>query len=213
MIVQSMSSIELTKEIFSDYESVLKKVTYLIKGLRREVVKSKSKHVHRVFDYKTKKYNDWKIIVDYPYKHPTHMALVYYTDGQGLHGIRVDGIDNSLTHFTPHFLARYNERFAKQTSVSKTELLVRFIDDNFLDVMKYTETRNPLRREIFCRFKDGVGFGDTEYFPEMKKEIIHFRTFITDEMLFKDQLGDVTLMQKGIQMYMQEHKRDFLNRA
>jgi hypothetical protein len=213
MIVHSMSSKELTREIFSDYESVLRKVTHLIKGLRREVVKSKSKHVHRVFDYKTNKYNNWKIIVDYPYKHPTHMAMVYYTDGQGLHGIRVDGNLRSLTHLTPHFLSRYNERLVKLTSVSKIELLVRFLEGNFLDAVKYINTENASRSEILCKFRDGVGFGDSEYFPELRKEILHFRTFITNEMLFDDQLEDVIQMDKGIRMYMQEHRSDFPMRA
>lgn len=213
MIVNSMSSKELTKEIFSDYESVLRKVTYLTNGLRREVVKSKSKHVHRIFDYKTKRYNNWKIIVDYPYKHPRHIAMVYYPDYQGLQGIRVDGNLRSLTHITPHFLSRYNERFVKVDSASKIDLLVRFLQNNFLDAVKYIRTEDPLRNEILCKFRDGVGFGDSEYFPELRKEIIHLRTFITDEMLFDNQMEDVTIMDRGIQKYIQEHRGEFPRRA
>jgi len=213
MIVHSMSSKELTREIFSDYESVLRKVTHLTNGLRREVVKSKSKYVHKVFDYKTQRYNNWKIIVDYPYKHPKHIAVVYYHDDLGLHGIRVDGNLRSLTHLTPHFLSRYNERFVKLNSVSKIELLVCFIEDNFLDAVKYINTENPLRSEILCKFKDGVGFGDSEYFPDIRKEIIHFRTFINDEMLFEDQMDDAILMNSGIQKFMLDHPRDFPRRA
>lgn len=213
MIVPSMSSKELTKEIFSDYESVLTKATHLTDGLRREVVKSKSKHVHKIFDYKTKRYNNWKIIVDYPYKHPRHISVVYYPDDQGLHGIRVDGNLSSLTHITPHFLSRYNERFLMVDSGSKIELLVRFLEDNFLEAVKYIETGNPLCRKILSKFKDGVGFGDSEYFPELRKEILHFRTFITDEMLFDDQMKDVTIMDRGIQKYIQEHRGEFPMRA
>jgi hypothetical protein len=208
-----MSSKELTREIFSDYESVLCKTTHLINGLRREVVKSRSKYVHKIFDYKTMRYNKWKIIVDYPHKHPKHIAVVYYTDPMGLHGIRVDGNLRSLTHITPHFLSRYNERLVKLNSVTKIDLLVRFLEENFVEVVKYIDTENPLRRKILSKFKDGVGFGDSEYFPELRKEILHFRTFISDDMLFNDQAEDVKLLDKGIRMYMQEHQRDFLKRA
>jgi len=213
MIVQSMSSLELTREVYSDFEIVQKKIVHIIKNLRREVVKSKSKYVHRIFDYKTNKYNNWKIIVDYSYKNPKSISLVYYNDCFGLHGIRVDGDSKSLTHFTPHFLARYNERFVKLSIASKVELLVRFIDENFLEVVKYIETGDPLKRDIFCKFKDGVGFGDSEYFPEIRKEIIHFRTFVTDKMLFQDQLVDACRMNTIIHNYLQEHRTGFQKRA
>lgn len=213
MIVPSMTSKELVKEIFQDYESVFTKTCYLIQGLRREVVKSKSKHVHRVFDYRTKKNNNWKIIVDYQFKHPKHIAFVYFRDDLGVHGIRVDGIPESLTHYTPHFLSRYNERFVKLTSVSEIELLVRFIEDNILDAVKYIEKGNSLKRDFFCKFNDGVGLGDTEYFPDLGKELLHFRTFITDRMLYKDQLEHADRMNSLIKKYIQENSIDFQKRA
>lgn len=98
-------------------------------------------------------------------------------------------------------------------SGSKIELLVRFLEDNFLEAVKYIETGNPLCRKILSKFKDGIGFGDSEYFPELRKEILHFRTFITDEMLFDDQMKDVTIMDREIQRYMKEHKSEFPMRA
>ena len=51
MIVHTMNSKELLKEIFNDYKIVERKANYLGLSLRREAVKSKEKHVHRIFDY------------------------------------------------------------------------------------------------------------------------------------------------------------------
>jgi hypothetical protein len=64
---------------------------------------------------------------------------------------------------------------------------VRFLEDNFLEAVKYIETGNPLCRKILSKFKDGVGFGDSEYFPA-KKRNSSLQNFITDEMLFDDQM-------------------------
>ena len=56
MIVPAMNSLELLTEIFNDLEIVNRKAIYLTESLRREAVKSKTKHVHRIFDYRSMQY-------------------------------------------------------------------------------------------------------------------------------------------------------------
>jgi len=61
MIVPAMTSKELLMEIARDYSMVMKKAMYLTESLRRLAVKSKEKHIKRVFDYKSKQKNNWLI--------------------------------------------------------------------------------------------------------------------------------------------------------
>ena len=104
MIVPAMNSKELAIEVFKDLETVDIKAMYLAQGLRREAVKSKFKYVKRVFEYKSRRLNEWLIIVDYYVKNPIFIVVVYYLDIYGLNGIMVDGNNQTLTHFSPHFL-------------------------------------------------------------------------------------------------------------
>ena len=193
MIVPSMSSKELHREIISDFEIVVKKAYYLSLGMRREVVKSKKKYVRRTFDYKTRKYNNWIIVIDYHLKEPMFYSAVYFLDQYGFNAIRVNSDLRSLTHFTPHFLERYNERFLKHEELSKIELLKRFIAENPFDAVRYF-TQDPSRNRIFCRFKEGIGLGEEEILSEMSQGFLHFKTYITNEMIHEGQLNDFNLL-------------------
>jgi hypothetical protein len=189
MIVPSMTSEELYREIISDDESVKKKAYYLALGMRREVVKSRTKHICRAFDYKTRKYNKWIIVIDYHQKEPAFYSAVHFLDQHGFNAVRVNADLESLTHFTPHFLERYNERFLKHEELSKIDLLKRFIAENPFDAISYFP-QDPSKNPIFCRFKEGIGLGDEEILSEKGLQILHFRTYITNEMIHEGQLND-----------------------
>ena len=164
MIVPAMNSKELAIEVFKDLETVDIKAMYLAQGLRREAVKSKFKYVKRVFEYKSRRLNLWLIIIDYYVKQPFFTIVVYYLDPSGLNGIMVDGNNQTLIHFTPHFLERYNERFLIQPKISKLELLKRFIPANSLEVIRVVPDNSSLENRIFGRFKEGIGLGLKEEF-------------------------------------------------
>jgi hypothetical protein len=67
---------------------------------------------------------------------PVFTVVVYYIDNCGLNGIRINWNNKSLTHFTSHFLERYNERFLRQENLSKLELLKQFIPKNPIEVIR-----------------------------------------------------------------------------
>ena len=159
MIVPAMNSKELINEIYKDLEPVNIKAIYLAQGLRREAVKSKSKYIQRVFEYKSRRFNQWLIVVNYYFKQPFYIVVVYYLDSYGLNGIMVDGNNKTFTHFTPHFLERYNERFLMQPDIPKLELLKRFIPVNSLEIIKVVPESNSRGNRIFGRFKEGIGLG------------------------------------------------------
>ena len=164
MIVPNMNSKELLIEVFKDLEVVNRKATYLTQGLRREAVKSKTKYVQRVFDYKSMRHNYWFIVVDYLVSEPSFTIVVYYRDQYGLNGILVDGTHQALIHFTPHFLDRYNERFLKQKGVSKVELLKRFVPTNSLQVIKAEQKSETIRIRSSEDLKKVLDWDTWKYF-------------------------------------------------
>jgi hypothetical protein len=138
MIVPAMNSRELLTEILKDFKIVERKAYYLASGLRREAVKSKSKYVQRKFDNRSPQRNKWLITIDFFVARPSFNAIAYYLDQHGLNGIRVNASLKSLTHLTPHFLDRYNDRFLHQPNLPKIELLKQFTSRNPLDVTMKT---------------------------------------------------------------------------
>lgn len=213
MIVPAMNSKELIVEVFKDLENVNIKAVYLAQGMRREALKSKSKYVQKVFEYKSRRLNHWLIIVDYYVKQPIYTAVVYYVDSLGLNGIMVDGNNQTLTHFTPHFLDRYNERFLMQPKISKLELLKRFIPANSLEIIRVMPDCSTVGNRIFGRFKEGIGLGFKEEFREMQKEIYHFKTFISTDMIFESQKEDFNLTDKQYDLYWKELLKNTSRRA
>lgn len=204
MIVPSMNSKELLNEVINDLEIVYRKSGYLTESLRREAIKSKTKHVHRIFDYKSKRLNNWFIVVDYIIGHPAFIVVVYYIDQYGLNGIRVDADGLSLTHFTPHFLERYNERFLKQPDLSKLELLKRFIPNNPVYVIQSEFDEETEQYAIFVRVKEGIVLGTKEILLEEKMEINHYKTFISNEMIFESQIDDFNSTSKLYKSFLNE---------
>ena len=203
-VAKALDDNERYKEVYKDVETVNIKAIYLAKSLRREAVKSKSKYVQRVFEYKSRRLNQWLIIVDYYVKQPIFTVVVYYLDPSGLNGIMIDGNNQTLTHFTPHFLERYNERFLMQPNISKIELLKRFVPKNSLEVIRVVPDSSTIEKRIFGRFKEGIGLGFKEEFHEIQKEIYHFKTFISTNMIFESQEEDFNLTDKRFDLYWNE---------
>jgi len=204
MIVPAMNSKELLSEVFKDLEVVDRKATYLTQGLRRAAVKSKTKYVHRVFNYKSLRNNSWLIYVDYYVKEPCYTVVVYYNNQYGLNGILIDGGNQALIHFSPHFLERYNERFLHENGTSNLDLLKRFIPINSMQVIKVVQKIDIDKNQIFGRFKEGVGLGYEEVFHDKGKVFHHFKTFISNDMILDHQIEDFNILGKRYDTYWEE---------
>lgn len=204
MIVPKMNSEELLTEVFKDLEVVDRKAKYLTQGLRRAAVKSKTKYVHKVFNYKSMRHNCWLIIVDYYLKDPLYTVVLYYRHQNGLNGILVDGGNQALIHFTPHFLDRYNERFLNEKGTSNLELLKRFIPINSLHIVKAVQRIDSNKNRIFGRFHEGVGLGYKEEFHEKGQVFHHFKTFISNDMIHEGQIEDFNALGNHYDAYWEE---------
>ena len=201
MIVSSMNSCELAKEILLDASSVDRKANYLSEGLRRTAVKSKDKSFYHIFEYKSKRQNHWLIAINYFKGLPTIHTIVYYLNEQGINAISI-GDNEKLYRFSPHFLIRYNERFLKQENISKLDILKRFISVNKAGITEIDDINNY----IFCRFPEGIALGVIETI-DFRKRIYHFRTFISNQMVYDDQQNSVELASQYYEKYGQELKK------
>jgi hypothetical protein len=187
MIVPSMNSKELLREVFNDFTIVERKAYYLCESLRRAAVKSKHKHVQKIFDYRSTRYNNWIILVDCYVAISVFRSVVWYLDEFGMNGLRVNSDSKSITHLTPHFLDRYNERYLHQPTLSKLDLLKQFTQENPCEVIMSAPVIDATQNRIFGRFDEGVGLGLKEVFSETRNEITHFKTFISNDMILAGQ--------------------------
>ena len=181
MIVSSMNTCELVKEIMLDSPLVDRKAEYLSESLRRTAIKSKDKSYFHIFDYKSKRQNNWLIVINYFKGLPTFNTIVYYLNEHGINAIAI-GEQCKFFRFSPHFLIRYNERFLKQENISKLDLLKRFVTVNKAGITEVDD----IHQYIFSRFTEGIGLGNIEII-DYQKRIYHFRTFISNQMVFEDQ--------------------------
>ncbi len=187
MIVKSMNSREIMNEIAKDYPMVLKKAIYLTDSLRRAAVKSKNKHVYKTFDYKTKRQNTWLIIINYYVNNPVLDVVLHYLDDYGLNGILVGVNLKTLIHYTPHFLERYNERFLKQSNISKKELLKQYVSNNDVGHAKISTEISTMTDRIFVRTREGIGLGCMEKLNGIQNDYFHYKTFISNDMILRHQ--------------------------
>lgn len=206
MIVPSMNSEELVKEIRIDYPQIIRKANYLVVELRRKAVKSKDKRYQQIFEYKSVRENNWLILVNYINGLPTYTVTVYYLNERGINAISVNGDLLKLYRFSSHFLDRYNERFLKQENVSKLEILKRFLKNNSVGTTEFGKEINDIEQWIFSRFSEGIALGLVERLSSDWR-IYHFRTFISNEMVFEDQQKSITKASEFYKTYSHEiHK-------
>jgi hypothetical protein len=205
MIVPSMNSQELVVEISKDFKLVMRKAKYITDSLRREAIKSKTKHVHRVFDYKSQQRNDWLIIVDHYVGDPIFIIAVVYLDNNGqLNGIMTDNQNRSLYHYSSHFLERYNERFLRQENISKKELLTQYLSQNPTTMCTSAKDKDDMKNRFFGRSREGIGLGNVEEVNANPNTIMHFRTFIANDMIFESQTEDFNETSKEYEIYWME---------
>ena len=81
MILPTMKSEELVREIMKDFPVVYRKGKYALEKLRRPALKSRNRHVQRIYDYESKNNNNWIIFCDYHVKDPLWYVVVHFIVG------------------------------------------------------------------------------------------------------------------------------------
>lgn len=198
-----MNTQELTNEIFLDYPMVVRKAMYLTESLRRKAIKSKNKSCHQIFEYKSNRKNNWLVFVDYYVAEPTFQVVVYYLNEFGFNAMRVDADKRTLNHYSSHFLDRFNERFLKQENISKLELLKRFLTKNSVGSIEVAKNCDGYVNRFFGRVREGINLGFVESINYLHS-IIHYKTFISTDMIFESQRGVFDLTGEHYKAYWNE---------
>lgn len=204
MIVPTMNNQEIANEIARDIHKVLIKGVELTYSLRRKAIKSRNKYARGFFKFISKNHNQWLFICQYFKKEQVLIALAYYVDQYGFNALMTDSSQDKLSHFSSHFLDRYNQRFLKQPTLSKIEILKTFMEKNSYGTIQDIPDKGDMKNRIFVKYADGVGLGYYEVVFGSIHRINHIKTFISEDMIFSSQQGDFNEMSKLHQKYTNE---------
>lgn len=84
-------------------------------------------------------------------------------------------------YFSSHFFSRYHSRFLKGAAIGKQELINQYIKNSYIGIIFISETG---REKCALSFQDGYAIGDI---ISRKERIFMFKTFISKDLLRKDQ--------------------------
>lgn len=202
MIVPKMTSEQIYIEIFNEYPSVMRKATRFAESLKRPAIKSKNKYARRVFYFISENKNKWLIFAEHFVSRIIFTPVVYYDDNYGFNAILVN-TDHSLSHYTEHFLDRFNERHLKEPSMPCKEIVKRFFFINPVCVFKFFDDANSGELHFMGKFAEGNGLGYVERVNYNR--IFHFSTYISSEMLFENQSKIDEKLSKGHERYWKQN--------
>lgn len=89
--------------------------------------------------------------------------------------------EHNIYVFPPHFFSRYHSRFLKEAAIDKQELINQCIRNSYLGIMLILGTGQD---KCAMSFQDGYAIGDI---ISRKERVFMFKTFISKDLLRKDQ--------------------------
>ena len=93
-----------------------------------------------------------------------------------------DLVNDAYQFYTSHMFDRYRDRFLLDGNLNKTDVINRFFENNNLTNLRtYNAPKYP--ESLFAQTSDGVLCGD-----DLSPNIVEYKTFITTEMLYDEQL-------------------------
>lgn len=182
MIVLTMSKEEIIKELNSDFDIVKRKSEFVIKDLRRTLLKTKTFPIVKANEYVTPKTkNKWIYIHEITSKDDIFQTFVnYHYTSMGLMAALIT-TDKNITFFTGHFFSRFVEREKLSIELPVDKIKAFFIANPafHFEVLKQLESGAS---EILGKVKTGVILG-----IRTKNNIYVCNTYLSDALLRKDQ--------------------------
>jgi hypothetical protein len=200
MLVDSMNSIELTKEYISDFFNVNRKCEHLVKEVRKKAIRNKNKRFKKIFEYNSPQKNKWLVLVDHNNGDPLILPMLYYLNKGKVNVLTQQPRSKYFFHYTTHFFQRYNQRFLHQEGLSLVEVIKTFIPVNSIATYDFIVENNENR--IFARFKDGVGLGYFEYYNEFY--VSYMKTYISSNMIGDWQEGKFNSVSSDFEKHWKE---------
>lgn len=196
MIVQSMNQNELLREVLQDLPQVKKKSLYDVAKLRREAIRLKPNPARQWVNYRSARKNEWMVLLYYRFYAFNTLCFVKYLN---THGLNILFVDKFLSHYSAHFIERYNERFLKKTDMDKLDIFREYIKRNSVSSMGKLVYDEGDYAWGYTKLDDGIAITTLEKIDG--QWIVDYKTFITEDMVRADQVGKIDEIKKMIDSY------------
>ena len=189
MIVVSMTTEEVYREIMRDFVSIKSRSHFEGNILQKEMLRKRLQSERRTICYTTPYRNEWTIIFELD---PKGIKTAYYLksyDSKGMVAYMIQFInagtrqeDKFVIKYTRHFFDRYNERMG--LGFTETSKVVKhFFKNNFEYDLGHSEVlSNGIRCTHFI-FKEGIGIG----WQHDAKKTLQIKTFVSNNTLSASQ--------------------------
>ena len=187
MLVETMTPEEITREIFTDWETLAEKTLPRLAQeydrARKRLKVNKESRFAKMYEIKTKKKNNWFLVLNKgvdvekyrTWRDIDLTKLVYYYTKRGIRVFEIIGDDDKLAVYNAHLFSRYRERMKLDIPNPYDVVKYFFLNDSYAVINDFDEAFSPR--------KNGIVLGT--YLKEMGW--IMCNTFITNEMKFSDQ--------------------------
>ncbi len=189
MIVPSMTTEEIYREIMRDFESIKRRGNLEGKILQKEMLRKNLQGETRSICYKTPYRNEWNIVFQMNAREVKTSFYLKSNDGKGMVAYTIQFLhtgtaneDRFVVKYSGHFFDRYNERMS--LGLTEGSKVVRyFFKNNFdYDLGQSGILANGIRSTHFI-FKKGIGIG----WQNDVEKTLHIKTFISNDMLTENQ--------------------------
>ena len=194
MIVETMTDLELYREVMKDFEEIANFYTAVRTNAayKRRLQWGRPKDGQFVFkkDWKSSRGNTYTSIIktsgwnEFKKGRFLSTTVSFFMRKKAQNALQIvfdRDLNPCIDIFTEHFIDRYNQRFLKQPFLSRKEVFFHFIDRNSNTVMEEMES-SKYDYNVMMASSDGYSFCKNEY-----NGVIVHKTFVSREMLFGSQ--------------------------
>lgn len=189
MIVPSMTTEEIYKEIMRDFEIIKRRSPLEGKILHKEMWRKGLQHETRSLCYKTPYRNEWTIIFQMDTRGIKTGYYIKSHDKKGMVAYMIQFLDTGtpeedkfVLKYAGHFFQRYNERMHLGLT-DTSRILKHFFKNNLDHDLGSFEMLDCGVRCMHFIFKEGIGAA----WQNDAKKTVHIKTFISNEMLTNSQ--------------------------
>ena len=196
MIVPTMSTEEVIKEVQADIAIIMRKAEYTYdQSVRKQLLKTKKFPFVKAYDYVTPKTkNNWIFIIEVKSKSALGRTFInYHYTSIGIRAVTIAN-ETDFIFFTGHLFSRFVER-EKLSVTNPVDKIKEFFKLN-IDMNCHLEKKLEGGADEFIAYvKTGVVLGIKN------KNVVVCNTYLSNEMLRKDQ----TLMVKGLKEELENY--------
>ena len=208
MIVASMSEIEKRDEIVRDLGLInrryLERFSKEYDKFRRRNNVAKTEFCPRFFEFRTPAKNNWIVLLSKApatekYKGPESASVCQLVHYSGTRGLRVFRPlpNGNIAVYTGHFFSRYNERM-KHTLTMPIDKVKHFFSHNGFSIGESYNINGNVY--VIAKCHDGYCLGI------YKNKVIVYRTFISNNLAWGDQVTKADKLLKSLLTDIQNRK-------